>query len=350
MGSTFLNDFPNRKNIIQKTIEHFISLNTGGDPIFGNHIDFSRTGLLGHGRGAGEPMILMGGKNLPPDLKGKVNVKGIIAVAPTAELAHLLALSGFAFMTILPAGDGIVIHNDGARYYDRAVPDPFKCQLYIHHANHNFFNTEWVNGDQHGLAVMSKDEHKKILLVFGSAFYRAVLLGEDTQKKFLAGETIFSGIKNEHIHISFERMGQLTVDDYEHDDIKVNTLGQAVTLSGSVKARIFPFNWKDSNAYNISFFGNTKGMVVWPAVTRGTGQIREQLTKAEDLTNKEVWIRAAEVYKGCIPAGATGFQLGLEDTGGKVVWVDSDQVGGLPRPYDRRCDDAETFWMNWDRT
>ena len=32
-----------------------------------------------------------------------------------------------------------------------------------------------------------------------------------------------------------------------------------------------------------------------------------------------------------VPAGATGFKLGLEDKNGGRAWVDSDEVGGLPR-------------------
>ena len=61
---------------------------------------------------------------------------------------------------------------------------------------------------------------------------------------------------------------------------------------------------------------------------------RSDATK-QDLRKREVWIRTAEVYGGSIPAGTTGFQLGLEDSNGTRAWVDSDLVGGLPRPYDR---------------
>jgi hypothetical protein len=46
------------------------------------------------------------------------------------------------------------------------------------------------------------------------------------------------------------------------------------------------------------------------------------------------------VYNGAsVPAGATGFMLGLEDESGAIAWVDSDGVGGLPRPLDRRAYD-----------
>ena len=68
--------------IIYNTMKHFISLNTGGDPIFGNHIDFSRTGLMGHSRG-GEaviqvPMIL----KFPGKALTGVSVKGVFPWRP----------------------------------------------------------------------------------------------------------------------------------------------------------------------------------------------------------------------------------------------------------------------------
>jgi hypothetical protein len=63
---------------------------------------------------------------------------------------------------------------------------------------------------------------------------------------------------------------------------------------------------------------------------------RSELSRSEDLSELEIWIRAAEVTDGSsVPSGVTGFELGLEDTSGVRAWVDSDDVGGLPRPYAR---------------
>jgi len=50
-----------------------------------------------------------------------------------------------------------------------------------------------------------------------------------------------------------------------------------------------------------------------------------------------------------VPPGATGFLLGLEDINGVVAWVNSDGVGGLPRPLDRRAWDL-TQWYATDKT
>ena len=47
----------------------------------------------------------------------------------------------------LPASDGDVVDNNGAQFYDVARPGPFKCQLYVHSTNHNFFNRRWLGDD-----------------------------------------------------------------------------------------------------------------------------------------------------------------------------------------------------------
>ena len=87
---------------------------------------------------------------------------------------------------------------------------------------------------------MSKDDHKKILNVFGSAFYRAVLLGHDT-RRYLSGELIVSGVKNDNIHISFERSGQITVDDHENAVIFINSQNQPADPSGGLTVGEFNF-------------------------------------------------------------------------------------------------------------
>ena len=52
-------------------------------------------------------------------------------------------------------------------------------------------------------------------------------------------------------------------------------------------------------------------------------------------------MRAAEIYQTpTIPAGATGFRVGLEDTAGSIAWLDVDEVGGVSRPFDRHALDT----------
>ena len=66
---------------------------------------------------------------------------------------------------------------------------------------------------------------------------------------------------------------------------------------------------------------------------------------ARDLTDKDVCLRAAEVYiegdkhddikTGFKGKDRLGFELGLKDINGFRLWVHSDAVGGLSRPYYR---------------
>ena len=73
-------------------------------------------------------------------------------------------------------------------------------------------------------------------------------------------------------------------------------------------------------------------MVVRPG---GAASLFRTEVKGMDLTHREIWIRAAEVVArpGVVPAGGTGFRLGIEDANGVTAFVDVTAVGGLPRPY-----------------
>ena len=113
-------------------------------------------------------------------------------------------------------------------------------------------------------------------------------------------------------------------------------MAAATTQSGGLIANEHPFSQSGAGRFNDSFFGNTIGMVARSDGRLGT--FRSAFDGVRDLRKLEVWIRVAEVYNGAnVPAGATGFLLGLESKNGAVAWVDSDGVGGLPRPLDRRA-------------
>ncbi len=351
-----------RARLILESIRHFQSLRSGSGPIHKDLIDFSKVGLMGHSQG-GEAALVV-----PEDLARRrtditdVGVKGVIALAPTDRSASSGQPRGFAFMTILPAGDGDEYKNSGAKFYDRAIPDPFKCQLYVHHAIHSSFNTEWSDEWERysyikekerrspprpgrpplgppmkqGLpARMLRSDHEHILSVYGCAFFRKVLLGHDLVK-VLKGQELPPGVPIPWTHISFEsKEGALTVDDHENRDIHKNTLGQRTKQSGGLTAEEKEF----AEGSTPTFFGATSGMIA--RSSSPTGQFRSPLVGNMDLTGHEIWIRAAEVYnRTSIPAGATGFKLGLEDSSDTIAFVDSDDVGALPRPFDRKAVDS----------
>ncbi|MGD8588224.1 MAG: peptidoglycan-binding domain-containing protein, partial [Chromatiales bacterium] len=170
-----------RSGVIVESIRHLMTLNNAGSgSSIEGHVNFNQAGLLGHSRGA-EAVLAV-----PADLAAAgapvslTKVRGIISLAPTDTGAVAVTPSGFPFMTILPAGDGDVVTNDGAKIYDRFRPGPFKCALYVHRANHNRFNREWPVDDLlSGAAPIARTDHERLLSVYGAGFFRQVLFGDN---------------------------------------------------------------------------------------------------------------------------------------------------------------------------
>ncbi len=331
-----------RADLVIASIAHLQTLDAG-DPIFGGRMDFTRLGLMGHSRGGDAVVLVPEIITLPG-----VDIRGVISLGPVNSGASSGHPTGHPFMAILPASDGDVVDNNGAEFYDAADPVPFKCQLYVHHANHNYFNRQWLNDDTSGgLPIMARSDHERILSTYGCAFFRAVLLGHATVH-FLDGSVRPSGVLTSNVHVSFKKSG-LKIDDHEDGNgIGTNSMAAPTAQSGGLTANEYPFAQGAVGRFNDSFFGNTIGMVARTKDTTGT--FRSQLDKRRDLRKRQIWVRAAEVYNGSsVPAGATGFLFGLEDATGAVAWVDSDGIGGLPRPLDRRAFDLAQ-WYATDKT
>jgi hypothetical protein len=333
-----------RADIVIASIQHIQSLDTGGDAIFGGRIDFTRVGLMGHSRG-GEAVAVV------PEIisLSGVTIRGVISLGPVNAGASSGHPKGYALMVILPASDGDVVDNNGATFYDAGDPTPYKSQLYVHHANHNYFNREWLNDDTNGgLPIMARVDHERILSTYGCAFFRERLLGHNTLP-LLVGTMQPPGVLTGNVHLSFKKRNQTTIDDHEDGNgISVNSMGAATSTSGGLTANEHPFAQGTAGRFNNSFFGSTVGMVA--LTEEKPGAFRSKFDTNRDLRKLEVWVRAAEVYDGAmVPPGATGFLLGLEDSDGSVAWVNSDGVGGLPRPMDRRAWDL-TQWYQTDKT
>lgn len=331
-----------RADLIIGAISVMQQLDVDAASVFFGNIDFSRVGLMGHSQG-GEAVVLV------PEVIGLpgVSIRSVIALAPTEGGATKRTPKDYAFMTILPASDGDVWPNDGAIYYDRAVPSPFKSQLFVHFTNHQFYNRQWLDDDSlwNNAAptppVQSRYAHERVLTSYGSAFYRAALLGHATQP-YLAGKLLPAGVTTQHVHLSFEQAEVLTVDNHEDGNgIGKNSLNAPTQQLGGLSADEFQFH-QGSGAFNGSFFGSSVGMVARPG---GNGRLFVQdLASKRDLAKKEIWVRAAEVFAGQTVSGpATGFQLGLRDSNGVESWLDSDDVGGLPRPFPRNPSTMKTM-------
>jgi hypothetical protein len=257
----------------------------------------------------------------------------------------------YAFLAILPAMDGDVVDNNGAVFYDQAIPTPLKSQVYVNYANHNFFNRQWTNDDTGGgLPIMARPNHERILSSYGCAFFRNQLLGHSTSG-FLLYRELPSGVLTNNIHLSFSIDKSRTVDNYEDGNgIGLNSMSQPNVQSGGLTANEYPFSQAAPGRFNDSFFGNTIGMVTQSKET-SIGTFRLQLAKPMSLVNREIWIRSADVYDGTSASTSyTGFQLGVEDSTGNIMWIDSDDVGGIPIPFDRRSYDISQGYGDKTKT
>lgn len=317
-----------RADLINASIAHFQALNVGG-PLFKKSLDFSKVGLMGHSRG-GEAVVIAPIRASKP---AGATILAVLSLAPTDWGATSGPPTGYEFQTLLPAADGDVWSNDGAKYYDRCQPPSFKSQLYVHNACHNFFNRQWVLNDNGGsLPTMARSDHERVLLTYGCAFFRRVLAGDGTVG-FLVGTELPPATPTPLVHLAFQWTKALTIDDHQQNNtITVNSLGEPTTQTG-LTADEFGMSQTAANQFNGSFFGDSIGMVAVPKKTNGT--FRSQLKPKTNVMGKEIWIRVTDVFGGIFPSAATGFELGLEGASGTVTWVDSDDVGGVSLPFDR---------------
>jgi hypothetical protein len=319
-----------RADLIIDSIKHFQALDATPGSVFAGRLDFGRVGLMGHSRG-GDAVVTV------PTVIGSIGVtiRSVLALAPT-NFRYWAGLStitpkGYAFSTILPAADGDVVDNNGAQFYDQSQPGPFTSQVYVHSANHNFFNRQWLFDD--GVtAVFARGTHERVLDVYGSALFRSTLLG-DGSEAYLLEKVRPTGVPLPAIDLAYRVEKADTVD--HHDDgntIAVNSLGLPTSQAGGTVADEFVFD-QAPGAFNGSFFGLTVGMVLF-SKKEAANDFRSE-TGGVDVRDREVWIRVAEVVDGGVARTGVSFDLGLEDAAGAVGWIGSAAVGGVPRPFQR---------------
>jgi hypothetical protein len=316
-----------RADLLNASIAHFQTLHAGG-AIFKGRLDFAKIGLMGHSRG-GEAVVIA---PIRPSKPAGTVIRGVLSLAPTDWGATSGPPKDYEFLTLLPAADGDVWSNDGAKYYDRCLPPSFKSQLYVHNACHNFFNRQWLANDNGGsLPTMARTDHERVLSTYGCAFFRNVLAGHATIG-FLVGTELPPATPTSLVHLAFKRAKAVTVDDHEQNNtIASNSLALPTTQTG-LTADEYGMSQTAGNQFNGSFYGDSTGMVAEPR--RGTGTFRSELKPKTNIAGKEIWIRVADVFGGTFPAAATGFQLGVELANGAIKWVDSDDVGGVSLPFD----------------
>lgn len=211
-----------------------------GSPLFGR-VDFSRVALMGHSRG-GDAVVRAALKNRQLGDK-KFGIKAVCSLSPTdtTGTASVVGLSSdirtfvpdqipdvfqdgpyslgdnlpLTYLVVYGGLDGDVSGKDGPfgwfgtgfRHYDRAKCP--KAMVFLHHCNHNRFNTIWkneVNSDFGGAddsemspldlgpfagtpgRVLPEADHRKLVNEYVGGFFRWHLKGETALAGLFTGD------------------------------------------------------------------------------------------------------------------------------------------------------------------
>lgn len=175
-----------------------------GHPLF-ERIDQDRIMIVGHSRGGeavghasvfnrltsvqpdsgSPPVALDGTSGLGPY---RFSIRAAVAIAPTDK--QYVPVSGPSrvadnYLILHGSRDNDVSNFPGYKTYDRshpvdlqnptAPPDGYKALLWVHHANHNFFNSVW--GQESAAPTLARPDQELIAKIYIASFAFAELKG-----------------------------------------------------------------------------------------------------------------------------------------------------------------------------
>ena len=310
--------------------------NTGGiipeGRMFEGRIDLQDVGLFGHSRG-GEAVVRaaeLSKTQFDPVLDAKV--EGVFSVAPTDFHGH--SNSEVPVMVVLPAADGDVWSQHGARTYDRAWSNAhlpwFKSQKYMYGANHNFFNSEW--GYDEGLLGpnrLTRSQQEEVARALARAFFDHTLYADGGQRKLMAGDAIINTLPSD-IYSSYQHSVVFNVDTHEDGFALTNDLGLGVNPVVFGVFDEFSFS-QTGPTYNQSFFQETNGLVArWDSSAAYKSNVSADVSDYPFLSFRITQVNdERNTFYGKVP---TTIGIGLiGDDESRVV---SSEIGRIPFPYD----------------
>ncbi len=323
-----------RAELIVRHLELWERLNDPNAPdpnfngMFNGMLDLQRVSFAGHSRG-GEAAVIAAGIS-----KRTTSVlRSVVAIAPTDN--NKQTLEGPSLLVILPAADGDVATNEGARIYDRAVGKNagkwFKSQQYIYGANHNFFNREWRIDDGSGPDRIGRSDQEAMLSAWGSALEADTLVGEDW-RAVLAGDEVIRGLAPTTVLASYQHELAKVVDNYQDGNgVRLNSLGLTVAAPGFT-------------SFSEELLTGTvlTALTAWPHET--TGLVAQWRTGSKaafvsqlNATNAEPFeflsFRASQTFANTPGRTFGDLLVGLNDSGGVRTEVALSGVAPIPFPY-----------------
>ena len=367
IDANFLNGFNGGENdgraiVHLEHIKQFLEWNSQvGHPLEGK-VDSSKIVIVGHSRGGeavghaslfnslsvvqfeptSPPIPLDGSQGLGPY---GFNIRAVVALAPTD--GQYIPISGPTkvidnFLLIHGSRDNDVWPFPGYQTYDRAhginLDDPsqpargFKSLLWIHGANHNFFNTIWR---QESANTISRRQQEQIAKVYISALSLAVLKDQPTYLELLKNHTfgVDSGWLPEEINYvsQFQDPHRLFIQHFQES-------GDSITISKPVEGSV---DISSLNANKISFkgsafsqlFQDTQGLrLEWDNNTA-----RYSLDLETDTLNLGNYsflsFRVGQSSESNNPIGQEqDFQLEIRDDSNNVVTLKASSINQLLYP------------------
>lgn len=329
-------------------LEHLRQLqdwNEREDNSFYGKIDFEKLAVIGHSRG-GEAAALAAAYSrldVTPDngmleLRYPFVIDTVVALSPTNDMylpAGLeLELRDVNYLVLHGAQDMDVSSFMGANLFRKADVGSGgrKAQVYIQHANHGQFNSDWGKTDVPGLMgganyrnlLMSMEQQQQAAKVLVSAFLGSALQGETGYdalfESFAYGEQWLPPAVYTMDYISREHM---VIDGFDSSFDLANAALPGVVYSAegfslwtqeflptrsAVTAvnsnRVLTLEWEKEAVFTVDFTG-----------AKGT-------LKAEDTLYLSL----------CAGSGGADFSVRLTDERGTVSEMPASAFGGVPSP------------------
>jgi hypothetical protein len=264
-------------------IKQFQIWNTqAGHPLAGK-VDLLRVMIIGHSRG-GEavghaslfnpmpevqfdpntpPILLDGSQGLGPY---GFSLQAVVAIAPTD--GQYVPVSGQRtkvrdnYLIMHGSRDGDVSTFEGYKTYDRShsvdLANPtlpaqgFKSLLWIHYANHNYFNSVW---GQESERTLERHQQEQIAKVYLSALAQIVLLGKLEYMDLLRNHRF--GVEAGWLPTDINLVSQ-NQDPYRRFVQHFEESGSSVVVSSPVTGVV---NTSNINVRKQSFFGTPTGIL-----------------------------------------------------------------------------------------
>ena len=255
-----------RAIVLLRHLQRWRSWNgTAVHPLF-NKVDLSRIGLAGHSRG-GEAVIVANLFNQTlhngsdPDHDFDFDLDALYAIAPVDGQIGLgyagtpVVINDADYFIMHGSRDGDVFNFPGQKAYDRAFPNAgnaggSKGLLFVHGANHAYWNEEWVHTDDsvfYGIsspiAQIGAPPQRDLGEVYVSGFFQWSLLGKEAYEALLTGDVSFGGLPSgvTLVH-QYSNRDRLDLNNFEEDHDSATGTHAGVTNAGNL---LLPFSDQD---------------------------------------------------------------------------------------------------------